>query len=101
MQPVPCILYLSKARSHNHQYKSDCRLRAIASLGVLNLRPLNCEELPALLPALLPAAWAGAEAAPWTPGEGGHPSEAWLQRLWARLQVHIPSSQYGRNTSCS
>ena len=74
-----------------------CRLQAIAQLGVLNLRQLTAGELPALLPALLPAAWRGAKAAPWTPGADGHPTEQWLARLWAKLQVHPKHAQLQAN----
>ncbi len=66
LAPLPVGIAGNRAPpiSYSPDYAHQLQL---ASLGVLNLRPLSCGELPALLPVLLPAAWASAEAAPWTP----------------------------------
>lgn len=103
---LPCTLrhFCCKNAGYIHMSVSNClrtdcvsvaqrvapmafRLGAIAALSVLNVWRLTAVELPALLPVLLPASWRGAAAVHWTPGEGGQPTEQWLTRLWAKLQV--------------
>lgn len=64
------------------------RLSAIARAATTNLRLLTASALPAALHQVLPPAWHNCTApVSWSPGKDGHPSEAWLSALWAKLQV--------------
>lgn len=63
------------------------RLQAFAAQGSTNLVLLTSQQLVKLRSLLLPQQWRDDGPVQWTPGQDGHPSEAFLGVLWQKLQA--------------